>query len=137
MSINRTCNHDALPDLQGIPGLPTDRSVWAIPNWNESFIGMTECCTPNEVHVGGADGFEGCVLWCLIPDSILKGKDGKIGEQGAVLSDMNQCVKNKGGLESRYINGGQVKDNAASSKMGRTTLLGAGVGVLLAVGLLA
>ncbi|KAJ4347631.1 hypothetical protein N0V85_009755, partial [Neurospora sp. IMI 360204] len=116
MSANRTCSHDALPDLQGIPGLPMDRSVFVIPNWNESFVGMTECCTPNEVHISGEDGFEGCVLWCLIPDSILKGKDGKKGDKDAVLADIRNCVKNKGGLSS-FISGGQVKDNAASSKM--------------------
>ncbi|KAK3338584.1 hypothetical protein B0H65DRAFT_479477 [Neurospora tetraspora] len=126
MSVNRTCNHDALPDLEGIPGLPMDRSVFVIPNWNESFVGMTDCCAPNEVHISGQDGFEGCVLWCLIPDSHLKGKD---------IGDMSLCVKTKGGFSS-FISGGQVKDNAASSKMGRTTLLGVGVWALLAVGLL-
>ncbi|KAJ4390256.1 hypothetical protein N0V85_007404 [Neurospora sp. IMI 360204] len=136
MSVNRTCSHDALPDLEGIPGLPMDRSVWVIPNWNESFVGMTACCTPNEVHIGGGPGFEGCVLWCLIPDSILKRKDGKKGETGEVLSAMRHCVMDKGGVKN-FISGGQVKDNAASSNMDRTTLLGVGVWVLLAVGLLA
>ncbi|KAL0472785.1 hypothetical protein QR685DRAFT_154126 [Neurospora intermedia] len=135
MSVNRTCSHDALPDLKAIPGLPIDRSVWVIPNWNESFVGMTACCAPNEVHIGGGSGFEECVLWCLIPDSILKDKDGKKGETGEVLSAMRQCVSEKGGVQS-FISGGQVKDNAASSSMGRTTLLGVGVWVLLAVGLL-
>lgn len=97
MSVNRTCNRDALPNLSNIPGLPMDCSIWVIPNWNESFVGMTKCCSPNEVHVSGADGFEGCVLWCLIPDSILKDKDGKTGEEDDVLSDMGNCVQNKGG----------------------------------------
>ncbi|KAK3485755.1 uncharacterized protein B0T23DRAFT_388798 [Neurospora hispaniola] len=132
MSANRTCDHDALPDLQGIPGLPMDRSVFVIPNWNESFVGMTKCCAPNEVHISGDYGFEGCVLWCLIPDSFLKTRDGQKLEEGAVLDQMSHCIRAKTGI-SRYISGGQVKNNAASS---RTTLLGVGVWALLAVGLL-
>lgn len=138
MSLNRTCNHDYLPDMDAIPGLPKSGGVYIIPNWNESFVGMTQCCTPNEVHVSGTDGFEGCVLWCSIPDEILKDKDGKMGEEDGVLRDMRNCVKNKGGVEGGYINGGRVRSGAVSSRMPllKTTVLGVGVWGLVVLGLL-
>lgn len=129
------CSRDALPQFW--EGQPKDLSYWAIPNWNESLVGMTECCSPNEVHVSGEGDFGGCVLWCLIPDSILKDKDGKVHDnKEAVIADMRHCVDLKGNLSTGYISGGKVRDNAAMGlKMGRTTLLGVGVWALLTVGM--
>ncbi|EGO58359.1 hypothetical protein NEUTE1DRAFT_64124, partial [Neurospora tetrasperma FGSC 2508] len=94
-----TCNHESMPDLSQIPGLPQSRSVWAIPNWPESLAGMTACCNlkpDNEVHIAEPDG---CALWCFIPDEFLfeRNKDGTNGKRrdGAVAADaMGQCVRN-------------------------------------------
>ncbi|KAK3386352.1 hypothetical protein B0T20DRAFT_111417 [Sordaria brevicollis] len=128
------CNRDALPEFW--TGQPTDQSWWAIPNWNESLAGMQECCTPNEVQVGGDGDMEGCVLWCVIPDSFLKDKDGKVHEnKNGVLSDMGNCVKNRGNVSTGYITGGKVRDSSAAVSARTTTLFGVGVWALLTVGM--
>ncbi|KAK1775756.1 hypothetical protein QBC45DRAFT_421408 [Copromyces sp. CBS 386.78] len=145
-NMNRTCSHDAMPGL--IPGAPLDRSFFAIPYWNESLVAMTECCAPNEVHITGEGDYEGCILWCLIPDYFLGkvGKDGNSGGQheggymyeGPAEYAMNSCVKARGLKHEVYISAPHIvkeKDNAAAG-LKITSLLGVGCWVLLAVGLL-
>lgn len=137
---HRTCKHDAMPEP--IPGAPLDRSHFYIPYWNQSLVGMKQCCSPNEVHIAGEGDYEGCVLWCLIPDHIL-GKDGNSGAvnkrenhnkeeqeedddddddmyENAVRSAMGYCVWEKGKFANKnpgvYIAGAHVvRDNAAAS----------------------
>ncbi|EAA30078.2 hypothetical protein GE21DRAFT_5004 [Neurospora crassa] len=118
------CNHESMPDLSQIPGLPQSRSVWAIPNWPESLAGMTACCNlkpDNEVHIAEPDR---CALWCFIPDEFLfeRKKDGTNGKRrdGAVAADaMGQCVRNKGNVTGAYITVWQVKEGGAPG-LGRT-----------------
>ncbi|KAK1775749.1 hypothetical protein QBC45DRAFT_334637 [Copromyces sp. CBS 386.78] len=149
---NRTCTHNGFPG-PGRAVVPENAPYFAMRYWNESLVGMTQCCSPNEVHVGGETVDEGCVLWCVIPDSyLLKGLKqdvdgiGMTVDMAAVGGMMSSCASEKGGFKGQgysYKSGlgapAHLKDEASASSripVGRTTLLGVGVWALLAVGLL-
>ncbi|KAK3946680.1 hypothetical protein QBC32DRAFT_356953 [Pseudoneurospora amorphoporcata] len=120
--------------------------------WNESLVGMAQCCSPNEVHVGGETVDEGCVLWCVVPDSYLlqglkQDVDGMTTvDMAAVGGMMSSCASEKGGFKGQGYSsksgfqGAHLKDEASASSrippVGRTRLLGVGVWALLAIGLL-
>lgn len=110
-----------------------DASIFAVPNWNESLVGMTACCggsntenhninTENEgVYVGGP---EKCELWCLIPDEFLyengtddrNGNDAKKRNPGSVAASlMESCVKREGNITEDFITIWQVKDAEGSA----------------------
>lgn len=137
-----TCNNNTLPGSWDMGS--SQRSFFAMPNWPESFVGMTECCKPNKLEISGDGEFKDCVLWCVIPDSILKPDGVNNGDRDEVAGRMKDCVEEKGGIEHRraYVSSIQVRDDAASSgsRMGggatSMSLLGVGVWALLVVGVL-
>ncbi|WPJ61223.1 hypothetical protein SMAC4_13426 [Sordaria macrospora] len=132
--------------------MPLHSTFFALPNWNESLTGMNECCAPNKVHIYGEGIFKDCVLWCLIPDSIISNSklNGNLvtTDTAAVGEMMRSCVKDKGDIQDdAFVHSHQVNvkfhhsDSGAGSRISvggsrTTTLLGVGVWALLVVGLL-
>lgn len=124
----RTCNNNTLPGSFD-RGPNFHSSFFAMPNFPESFVGMTECCKPNKLHVTGEDEFEECVLWCVIPDAILKPDGKNLGGDEEVLGGMKDCVQDRGGFgdDGAYVVSWAVRENGAPAR--GVGWMGMGMGV--------